>query len=143
MKTLAAALMMSAGLMSASAFAGSNVEPNNIPFQGVYGAQEDAGSLSRAQVKADLAQAKANGLVANVEPNDMPFQAAYSDTASTQLSRADVQAQAVGGKVEGDQANGRVTGWHFRHQAQKQRPEDLGQPVDDAGLLGDAQKAQP
>ncbi|CZZ95723.1 Uncharacterised protein [Bordetella ansorpii] len=96
MKTLAAALMMSAGLMSASAFAGSNVEPNNIPFQGVYGAQEDAGSLSRAQVKADLAQAKANGLVANVEPNDMPFQAAYSDTASTQLSRADVQAQAVG-----------------------------------------------
>lgn len=96
MKTLAAALMMSAGLMSASAFAGSNVEPNNIPFQGVYSAQEDAGSLSRAQVKADLAQAKANGLVANVEPNDMPFQAAYSDTASTQLSRADVQAQAVG-----------------------------------------------
>ncbi len=96
MKTLAAALMMSAGLMSASAFAGSNVEPNDTPFQGVYGAQHDAGSLSRAQVEADLAQARTNGLVANVEPNDLPFQAAYSDAASTQLSRADARAPVVG-----------------------------------------------
>lgn len=32
MKTLAAALMMSAGLLSASAYAGSNIEPNDTPF---------------------------------------------------------------------------------------------------------------
>lgn len=96
MKTLAAALMISAGLMSASAFADSNVEPNDTPFQGVYGAQHDAASLSRAQVEADLAQARANGLVSNVEPNALPFQGAYPNTASSRLSRADVQAQAVG-----------------------------------------------
>ncbi|MCY1179323.1 hypothetical protein D9M73_197170 [compost metagenome] len=31
----------------------------------------------------------------------------------------------------------------FWHQAQKQWPQSLGQPFDDAGFLGDAQKAQP
>ena len=54
-----------------------------------------------------------------------------------------VQAQAVGGEVQGDQADGRVAGRDFRHQAQEQRAQGLGQPLDDAGLLGDPQKAQP
>ncbi|WP_260986341.1 DUF4148 domain-containing protein [Bordetella genomosp. 13] len=104
MKTLTAALMMTAGLMSASAFAGSNIEPNDVPFQGVYGDQHDAGSLSRAQVEADLAQARANGLVANVEPNDVPFQAAAYG-ASAQASRADVQAQAAAARTAGLSSN--------------------------------------
>src|SRR3546814_16223615 len=38
MKTLATALFVSMGLLSAGAYAASpNIEPNNVPFQGVYG----------------------------------------------------------------------------------------------------------
>ena len=54
-----------------------------------------------------------------------------------------VQAQAVGGEVQRDQADGRVPGRHFRHQAQEQRAQRLGQPLDDPGFLGNPQKAQP
>ncbi|MNX32533.1 hypothetical protein D3C86_627410 [compost metagenome] len=54
-----------------------------------------------------------------------------------------VEAQTVGGEVQSDQAKGRVTGRDFRHQPKEQGAEYLGQPLDDPGLLGDAQKAQP
>ncbi|MNJ53357.1 hypothetical protein D3C77_487420 [compost metagenome] len=54
-----------------------------------------------------------------------------------------VQAQAVGGEVEGNQAQGRMAGRDFRHQPGEQRAEDLGQPLDHAGLFGNLQKAQP
>ncbi|MCH1998372.1 DUF4148 domain-containing protein [Achromobacter xylosoxidans] len=33
--------------------------------------------MTRAQVEAELASAKAAGLVSNVEPNDLPFSGAY------------------------------------------------------------------
>ncbi|MCY1451926.1 hypothetical protein D9M71_688160 [compost metagenome] len=36
-----------------------------------------------------------------------------------------------------------MTGRYFRHQAGKQRAEYFGQPVDDAGLFSNLQKAQP
>ncbi|MNZ96010.1 hypothetical protein D3C78_1151860 [compost metagenome] len=54
-----------------------------------------------------------------------------------------VQAQAVGGEVEGDQADGRVTGRYFRHQPAEQRPQQPRQRIHQAGLLGDAQEAEP
>ena len=60
MKTLATALMLSLGLLSAGAQAAPNAEPNNLPYQGVY-SQTDANAPTRAQVQAELAQAKANG----------------------------------------------------------------------------------
>ena len=53
----------------------SNLEPNDMPFQGVYGAPQSG--VTRAQVEAELAAAKAAGQVSNVEPNDMPFSGAY------------------------------------------------------------------
>ncbi|HYG45136.1 MAG TPA: DUF4148 domain-containing protein [Bordetella sp.] len=63
MKTLATALLVSMGLLSAGAYAATpNIEPNNVPFQGVYG-HVDSNAATRAQVQADLAQAKAAGLV--------------------------------------------------------------------------------
>ena len=46
-----------------------------MPFQGVYGAPQSG--VTRAQVEAELAAAKAAGQVSNVEPNDMPFSGAY------------------------------------------------------------------
>lgn len=97
-KTLAAALMMSAGLLSAAAYAGSNVEPDDVPFQGVYG-QNDSG-LTRAQVQAELAQAKSAGLVSNVEPDDVPFQGVYG-SASSGLTRAEVRAELAQAKAAG------------------------------------------
>ena len=75
MKTLATALMLSLAAISSGAYASQNIEPNNIPFQGVYGAAYDG--PARAQVQAELAAAKAAGQVSNVEPNDMPFQGVY------------------------------------------------------------------
>jgi len=94
-KTLAAALMMSAGLLSAAAYAGSNVDPDNVPFQGVYG-QNDSG-VTRAQVRAELAQAKAQGLVSNVDPDNVPFQAAADNGPTRAQVRADLaQARAEG-----------------------------------------------
>lgn len=75
MKTLATALMFSLAALSAGAQASSNVEPNNVPFQGVYGTPHTG--KTRAEVKAELAAAKAAGQVSNVEPNDMPFAGVY------------------------------------------------------------------
>ena len=77
MKTLTAALLVSTTVLSAGAYAHKPyyVEPNNVPFQGVYGQSDDG--ASRAQVNEELAQAKAQGLVSNVEPNDVPFQGVY------------------------------------------------------------------
>ncbi|WP_144641220.1 DUF4148 domain-containing protein [Bordetella genomosp. 13] len=55
MKTLnAAALVISATLLGASAYAAGNAEPDNTPLQGAYG-QQSADATSRAAVQADLA----------------------------------------------------------------------------------------
>ncbi|CAB3919096.1 hypothetical protein LMG3328_05248 [Achromobacter ruhlandii] len=74
-KTLASALLLSLAALSAGAYAGQNIEPNNVPFQGVYGTPYEG--PTRAQVQAELAAAKAAGQVSNVEPNDLPFSGAY------------------------------------------------------------------
>ncbi len=102
MKTLVTALMMSMTVLSAGAYASPNHEPNNTPFQGVYGTP-DASGVTRAQVEADLATAKAAGLVSNVEPNNVPFQGVYGAAPSgSQKSRADVQAELAASKASGE-----------------------------------------
>ncbi|WP_144630619.1 DUF4148 domain-containing protein [Bordetella genomosp. 13] len=60
MKTIASTLILAASLIGAAAHAADNVEPNDTPFQGVYGQQEHA-SKTRAQVQAELAAARAQG----------------------------------------------------------------------------------
>ncbi len=55
----------------------SDVEPNDMPFAGVYGAPQSG--KTRAEVRAELAAAKAAGLVSGVEPNDMPFAGVYGE----------------------------------------------------------------
>jgi hypothetical protein len=54
-----------------------------------------------------------------------------------------VQAQAIGGEIQGDQSQGRMATWHFGHQATEQGAQGLGQPIDDTGFFGDLEKAQP
>ncbi|OZI52631.1 DUF4148 domain-containing protein [Bordetella genomosp. 4] len=96
MKTLTSALLVSMSLLSAGAYAASpNIEPNNVPFQGVYG-QVDANAPTRAQVVADLAQAKAAGLVTYGE-QEYPVEIAnHSNKSHDQVVAELAQAKANG-----------------------------------------------
>jgi hypothetical protein len=85
-KLIAASIIASFALIGA-AQASPNSEPDNTPFQGVY-AQNDTGA-SRAQVAADLAQARAAGIATFGESDNAPFTA----QADTGVSRAQVAAQ--------------------------------------------------
>ena len=86
MKTFASALILATSVIGANAFAGNYyVEPNNVPFQGVYG-QADS-SVSRAQVQAELAAAKAEGLTQVGEPTVLPA------IPASNVSRAQVRAE--------------------------------------------------
>jgi hypothetical protein len=50
-----------------------NIEPNNVPYQGVYG-RVDPNAPTRAEVRADLAKAKAAGQVTYGEQEYPPQQ---------------------------------------------------------------------
>ncbi len=54
-----------------------------------------------------------------------------------------VQPQRVGGKVQRHQPQRRVAARHAGHQLGKQRRQPARQRIDNAGALGNAQKAQP
>ncbi|OZI56862.1 DUF4148 domain-containing protein [Bordetella genomosp. 4] len=96
MKTITSALLVSMSLLSAGAYAASpNIEPNNVPFQGVYG-QVDANAPTRAQVMADLAQAKAAGLVTYGEEEYPAQVAVHSDKSRDQVVAELAQAKANG-----------------------------------------------
>lgn len=87
MKTIASTLIIATSLIGASVYAADNVEPNDTPFQGVYGQQDHAGK-TRAQVQAELATARAQGLLTFGEAD----QPAYTGVDATP-NRA--QAQTV------------------------------------------------
>jgi hypothetical protein len=86
-KTIASALILSFAAIGAAQAA--NSEPNNVPFQGVYG-QADTGT-SRTQVIAELQQARSAGLTGNGDVDNAPFLA----QADSGVSRAQV-ASAIG-----------------------------------------------
>jgi hypothetical protein len=85
-KLIIASLVSTFALIGA-AQASPNSEPNNAPFEGVY-AQNDSGA-SRVQVVADLAQARAAGVVLFGESDNAPY-TAQADTGPT---RAQVTAE--------------------------------------------------
>jgi uncharacterized protein with FMN-binding domain len=85
-KLIVASLIASFAVIGA-AQASPNSEPDNTPFQGVY-AQNDSG-VTRAQVVAELQQARANGVTALGESDNAPFVA----QADNGLTRAQVAAQ--------------------------------------------------
>lgn len=90
MKTLASLLLISATFAGTSAYAASpNSEPNNVPFQGVYG-QADANAPTRAQIVAELQAAKAAGQVTFGEIDEPATQFAAST-----LTRGQVRAEAL------------------------------------------------
>lgn len=104
MKSLTSALLVSMTVLSAGAYAASpNIEPNNVPFQGVYG-QTDANAPTRAQVIAELAQAKAAGLVTYGE-EEYPVQQAATTSGK---SRAQVVAELAEAKANGQYTFGEL-----------------------------------
>ncbi|MFU2050607.1 DUF4148 domain-containing protein [Bordetella hinzii] len=101
MKTLASAVLVSLAALSAGAQASQNIEPNNVPFQGVY-SQNDS-SATRAQVAADLQQAKADGQYTFGELDYPPVQAR-----AVSLSRDQVKAELAQAKASGQYSFGEL-----------------------------------
>ena len=79
-----------------------------MPFQGVYG--QAANSVSRAQVLAELQQARVAGLTRNSESNNTPF-VAQADSAVT---RAQVVADIDRGNTTTSIAFGDVDNQPFQ-----------------------------
>ncbi len=95
MKTFASTLIIAASLIGASAYAADNVEPNDTPFQGVYG-QQDQNGATRAQVQAELQAAKSAGLVTSGEAEQPAV--VQSDSS---LTRSQVQADLANARANG------------------------------------------
>lgn len=73
-----------------------NIEPNNLPFEGVYGHLDD-NAPSREQVVAELAQAKAAGLLTSGEQDYPPPCAATGPTKTREQVLAELaEAKATG-----------------------------------------------
>jgi hypothetical protein len=90
MKTLASLLLISATFAGTTAYAASpNLEPNNVPFQGVYG-HVDANAPTRAQIIAELQAAKAAGQVTFGDIDEPVTQLAHST-----VTREQVRAEAL------------------------------------------------
>src|SRR3546814_15133814 len=85
MKTPPSLLLISATFAGTTAYAASpNLEPNNVPFQGVYG-QVDANAPTRAQIVAELQAAKAAGLVTFGDIEEPATQVAASTVTREQV----------------------------------------------------------
>ncbi|AZY52573.1 DUF4148 domain-containing protein [Bordetella avium] len=95
MKTLSTAVLMSLTLLTAAAQASQNIEPNNIPYQGVYG-QQDSQAKTRAQVAQELAQAKADGQYTTGELDYPPALAIQSGKSRAEVAQELAQAKAKG-----------------------------------------------
>ncbi|WP_144630618.1 DUF4148 domain-containing protein [Bordetella genomosp. 13] len=101
MKAFAASLLI---LFGVNAYAADNVEPNDTPFQGVYGQQEQ-GAKTRAQVLAELADARANGLTFQAESDGPAF---AGQAASSTVSRAQVRQELAEARNAGQVSFGEL-----------------------------------
>ncbi|ANN69988.1 DUF4148 domain-containing protein [Bordetella bronchialis] len=103
-KTIVSALILSFAAIGAAQAGTPRGDSDNTPFQGVYGQQ--ASSVSRDQVVAQLEQARAAGLTGNADSDNAPF-TAQADTPS-------IAAVAQGGGVHGDLAFGDIDNQPFQ-----------------------------
>jgi len=102
MKTIATSLIISFALIGAAQAGTPRGDTDNVPFQGTYG-QADS-STSRAQIQAELQQAKNEGLVAFGDVDNAPF-AAQADSTLTRAQVADEVAKTPGATAFGDLNN--------------------------------------
>lgn len=73
-----------------------NIEPNNLPYEGVYG-RVDPNAPTRAEVRADLAKAKAAGLVTYGE-EESPVQQAHGPRKTREQVMAELAEAKASGK---------------------------------------------
>jgi hypothetical protein len=83
--TVVSSLALSFALVAGAQAQTPRGDIDNTPFQGVYGQTDN--STSRAQVVAELQQARAAGLTGNYEPDNAPF-TAQADTPSVPAATA-------------------------------------------------------
>jgi hypothetical protein len=102
---IASALILSFALIGGAQAANSFGDTDNAPFAGAYG-QQEAPAASRAQVAAELQQARAAGLVTFGESDNAPFTAqAESTVTRAQVAQEAVNAGANGSVAFGDSDN--------------------------------------
>jgi len=102
MKTIATSLIVSFALIGAAQAGTPRGDIDNAPFQGTYGQADN--STSRAQIQAELQQAKNEGLVAFGDVNNVPFAAQTDSSVSRAQVAADVSA-TPGATAFGDTNN--------------------------------------
>ncbi|ALM85475.1 DUF4148 domain-containing protein [Bordetella sp. N] len=102
MKTIATSLIVSFALIGAAQAATPRGDVDNVPFQGTYG-QADS-STSRAQIQAELEQAKTQGIVAFGDIDNAPF-AAQAESNVSRAQVADEAAKTPGATAFGDLNN--------------------------------------
>jgi hypothetical protein len=108
-KTIVSALILSFAAIGAAQAGTPRGDTDNQPFQGVYG-QVDNGA-TRAQVVAELAQARAAGLTGNNgDSNNVPFTA----QADSGVSRAQIVADIDRGNTATSLAFGDVDNLPFQ-----------------------------
>ena len=96
-QTIVSSVALSLALVAGAQAGTPRGDTDNIPFQGVYG-QVDSNAASRADVVAQLQQARAAGLTGNDDVDNAPF------TAQAEAPSAPAVAQS--GSVHGDVALG-------------------------------------
>lgn len=96
---------LSSMIISSAAIAApsSNVEPNDTPFQGVYSQT----STTRAQVHADVIDARAKGLIVDTETG---YPTSYVNENNSHKSRQEVKAELKQSKMDGSYYNPLVNG---------------------------------
>jgi hypothetical protein len=97
-KTIATAVFLSIGLIGAAQAGTPRGDIDNTPFPGVY-AQVDNSAATRAQVQAQLGQARAAGEVAVSESDNAPF------TAQAEGAVSNTQVAVENGPDFGDSDN--------------------------------------
>jgi len=102
MKTIATSLIISFALIGAAQAGTPRGDTDNVPIQGTI--CQAATSTSRAQVQAELQQAKTEGLVAFGDVDNVPF-AAQADSNVTRAQVADEVAKTPGATAFGDLNN--------------------------------------
>jgi Domain of unknown function (DUF4148) len=92
-KLISASVFAAAGLLSVSSFADSgNGEFYPVPQYG-----QNTSTVTRDQVKAELAQAKRDGTLTNLANNDSAYPPAPVATAGSGKTRAEVKAELTAG----------------------------------------------
>lgn len=104
-KTIISSVVLSFAATGGAQAAGTWDMSSTAPFKGVYGQVES--SPSRAQVQAELQQARAAGQVNNGDIDNVPFDGVYGEGGQS-TGRAQVQGELLPAHTAGLMDNGDI-----------------------------------